>query len=219
MQAKIKAWTKKGGDVLQLWESVKDVKRQEGSVTSHFDGPLPATIQVEIQKRKRKLNSPPVVVTVINGDSDEVSVEQKNPFLETNGRHHQLQRSPDDRGQREVDRLNKQLNKVILDREKRKKSMDVTEWRTRLLELAVERAERIGDVCGWDQRLCFGDEEVHEFGEGVLETYEEEGRIKEEDGNGEAKTDGGGGDMQVDGQTEEGAWWCGGKKKCDRHAG
>jgi COMPASS component SPP1 len=78
-------------------------------------------------------------------------------------------------------------------------------WRERLTELASERAEKL-DICGWDQRLCFGDEEWADFGAGVLETYEE----KLESGE----------SMSVDAAAEgDGEWWCPGKKKCDRHAG
>jgi len=50
--------------------------------------------------------------------------------------------------------------------------------------------------------LCFGEEEVAEFGTSVLESYEEN----------HAQAD-------VDGTQEEAEWWCTGKKKCDRHSG
>jgi len=80
-------------------------------------------------------------------------------------------------------------------------------WREKLLELATARANNI-DECGWDQRLCFGDEEYAEFGTGVLESYEEQG-TRREDGDA----------MQIDGAAEGAEWWCKGKKKCDRHAG
>jgi len=85
-------------------------------------------------------------------------------------------------------------------RERVMKDMEVVVWRKRLLELAAERAATVTQ-CGWDQRLCFGDEEWAEFSAGVLESYEE---TAPEDA------------MEVDG---EGAWWCAGKKKCERHAG
>lgn len=102
--------------------------------------------------------------------------------------------------QREVERLNSLLDDVVQLREELKKGMETIVWRERLLELAMERAEQIG-LCGWDQRLCFGDEEWAEFGEGVLDTYNESG-----DADG----------MDVDGQGE---WWCPGDSQCERHAG
>jgi COMPASS component SPP1 len=87
--------------------------------------------------------------------------------------------------------------------------MDVVLWRKRLLELAAERADNV-DQCGWDQRLCFGDEEWADFGAGVLESYEENVRVGEDADDA----------MAVDGAADgEGAWWCVGKKKCERHAG
>jgi COMPASS component SPP1 len=105
--------------------------------------------------------------------------------------------------QREVQRLSAQLEAMGLEREDIKKQLEVILWRERLTELAAERSERL-DTCGWDQRLCFGDEEWSDFGVGVLESYEE--REKAEDH----------GDGTLEGARE---WWCPGKKKCDRHAG
>ncbi len=57
----------------------------------------------------------------------------------------------------------------------------------RVIDLAVARAEIVGE-CGWDQRLCFGDDEIADFGVDVMQSYE---AFKEEGGNGNA--------MQVDG--------------------
>ncbi|KAI0051689.1 hypothetical protein FA95DRAFT_193514 [Auriscalpium vulgare] len=107
---------------------------------------------------------------------------------------------------RELERLRAQLDEVVEKRERLKKEMEVIVWREKLTELAIERAESV-DGCGWDQRFCFGDEEVAEFGAGVLESYEEAGQ----GATGDA--------MQVDGAAEEGECWCQGKKKCDRHVG
>ncbi|KAF5377475.1 hypothetical protein D9615_005365 [Tricholomella constricta] len=101
--------------------------------------------------------------------------------------------------EREVERLHILLDSVVKMREEIKKGMESVIWREKLLELATERAEQVGE-CGWDQRLCFGDEEWADFGAGVLESYEE----------GKAE--------QVGGEAE-GEWWCPGKKMCDRHAG
>ncbi|KAF9456367.1 hypothetical protein BDZ94DRAFT_1177874, partial [Collybia nuda] len=111
--------------------------------------------------------------------------------------------------EREVERLNLLLDQVVRLREEVKKGMEVVVWREKLLELATERAEQVGQ-CGWDQRLCFGDEEWSDFGAGVLESYEE---TKIENGSSQ-------GDMQVDSTAEEdGEWWCPGKSMCDRHNG
>ncbi|KAJ7492574.1 hypothetical protein FB451DRAFT_1349049 [Mycena latifolia] len=101
--------------------------------------------------------------------------------------------------EREVANLNTVLDEVVTLREDLKEGMEIVFWRERLLELASERAEQVGQ-CGWDQRLCFGEEEWADFGAGVLDSYEE--GTKE-------------GGMQVD--AEE--WWCVENQKCDRHAG
>ncbi|KAF9044752.1 hypothetical protein BDZ89DRAFT_942869 [Hymenopellis radicata] len=93
--------------------------------------------------------------------------------------------------EREVEKLQTQLDAVSMQRETVKRSMDVAVWRERLLELAVGRAEAKQDECGWDQRLCFGEEEWEEFGEGALENY---------------------------GSSDE-EWWCPGPADCDRHVG
>lgn len=111
--------------------------------------------------------------------------------------------------QRELERLHASLSKIVDRREVLAREQEVLGWRERVVELAAGRAERKGE-CGWDQRLCFGDEEVLEFGGDVEGTYDEDER---RDG------------MVVEGQEDgadvagEGEWWCGGKKKCDRHAG
>jgi COMPASS component SPP1 len=111
------------------------------------------------------------------------------------------------KAERELERLTSLLDQVVRLREHIKKGMEVVVWRERLIALASERAEQV-DQCGWDQRLCFGDDEWADFGAGVLESYED------------VKTESNQGDMQVDGVSEElGEWWCPGKKMCDRHAG
>jgi COMPASS component SPP1 len=104
--------------------------------------------------------------------------------------------------EREVERLNIQLDRMDQQREQLKKEMEVILWREKLTELATKRSEKV-DQCGWDQRLCFGDEEWADFGAGVLESYEEGGNSAEADSPAEG----------------DGEWWCTGKKKCDRHAG
>ncbi|KAH9946655.1 hypothetical protein B0H21DRAFT_693343 [Amylocystis lapponica] len=111
------------------------------------------------------------------------------------------------KGEWKMARLHAQLGKIAESREELKKDMEVVVWREKLLELATARADNVNE-CGWDQRLCFGDEECAEFGAEVLESYEELEAAREDRDA-----------MQVEGTTEEGEWWCKGKKKCDRHAG
>ncbi|KAH7883630.1 hypothetical protein F5I97DRAFT_1894403 [Phlebopus sp. FC_14] len=111
------------------------------------------------------------------------------------------------RAEREIARLNTRLVQVVKEREMTKREIDTVLWREKVVDLASKRAERV-DECGWDQRLCFGEEEWVDFGAEVLESYEEEkGRAESGD---EADTN-----MAV----SHGEWWCTGKKRCDRHAG
>ncbi|KAF9015207.1 hypothetical protein BDQ17DRAFT_25781 [Cyathus striatus] len=111
---------------------------------------------------------------------------------------------------RETDRLKGSLEQIVKRREELKKGMEIVIWREKLLELASERAQQLG-LCGWDHRLCFSDEELADYGAGVLESYEEiklDG-VKEENG-----------DMQIDGAVEnQGEWWCPGNVSCGRHVG
>lgn len=112
--------------------------------------------------------------------------------------------------EREIERLRAALDYVVKMREEIKKGMEVLVWRERLLELASERAAGVGQ-CGWDQRLCFGEEEWADFGQGVLESYEVKvDGVKEEGGEGEA---------EAEAEEGDGEWWCPGKKVCDRHSG
>lgn len=113
------------------------------------------------------------------------------------------------RAEREVTRLNTRLDEVVKERESMKRELDMVMWREKVVELASERAEKVAE-CGWDQRLCFGEEEWADFGPEVLESYEEE-RVKVESGDD---------DMSPDAVSAmHGEWWCTGKKKCERHAG
>ncbi|KAG9314398.1 hypothetical protein JVU11DRAFT_5195 [Chiua virens] len=77
------------------------------------------------------------------------------------------------RAEREVTRLNARLDEVVKEREFMKRELDMVVWREKVVELASERAGKV-DECGWDQRLCFGEEEWADFGSEVLESYEEE---------------------------------------------
>lgn len=113
------------------------------------------------------------------------------------------------RAEREVARLNVRLEEVVKERELMKRDLDMVIWREKVVELASERAGNV-DECGWDQRLCFGEEEWADFGPEVLESYEEE-RVKLESGDDAIPLD------TV--SAMHGEWWCTGKKKCERHAG
>ena len=183
MQSRIDAWEKKGGKKEKMWESVKEAEKREGVVVcADEDDNRPAKMEVDVG---------------VDGKGDGV------PAADSKAKKGKVER--------ETERLNAQLDRVVHLREQIKKEVEVALWRQRLLELASARAAKV-DQCGWDQRLCFGDEEWVEFGAGVWEGYEESGR---RDG---AKEDA----MQVDGAPppeDEGEWWCVGKKVCERHAG
>ncbi|KAG5653072.1 hypothetical protein H0H81_002452 [Sphagnurus paluster] len=97
------------------------------------------------------------------------------------------------KAERDAERLHGLLESVVALREEIKKGMEGVIWREKLLELARERAEQVGE-CGWDRRLCFGEEELAELGAAVLESYEE-GRVEEGEGE-----------------------WCA-EQTCTRHAG
>ncbi|KAL0580409.1 COMPASS (complex proteins associated with Set1p) component [Marasmius crinis-equi] len=104
--------------------------------------------------------------------------------------------------EKEVDRLNSLLDDIAKIREELKKGMEIIAWREQLIGLATDRARRV-EECGWDQRLCFADEEWAEHGELVLESYKENEDKMETDGQ----------------QGEDAVWWCNGDEHCHRHAG
>ncbi|KAL5535553.1 SPP1 [Sanghuangporus sanghuang] len=184
MHRKIQSWAGNGGDIRSFWESVKDAKRREGFVTHELDRTLPKVILAEIQNNS--LPRPQASVS-----------EVKQTLGDEEGRNSI------------VFRLEEQLQTIVQEREELKKQLEVLSWRERLLQLASDRAESMGD-CGWDQRLVYGDEEWMEFGAGVLESYDEAAP----NGHSEENQD-----MDVDGGTVVGEWWCRGKKKCERHVG
>lgn len=192
MHRKIGAWVESGGDVHRLWETVKDAKRPEGIVASESGRTLPSRILSELQNDSNITRKTEATDTKPDTLADLLSMNQEN--------------------ERAVESLNARLQSIVQQREARKKVLEVVLWRERLLRLATERAEKVQE-CGWDQRLCFGDEEWIEFGEGVLESYEEVAP------NGHALNSEDNMEMNVDEQVEDGEWWCRGRKKCDRHAG
>lgn len=154
-----------------LWDSVKDAQKREAVVIVHDEVVPP----VDGAEGCMKENKDAPVVTAHVKPSNMGKVE------------------------REVANLNAVLDEVVTLREGLKDGMEIVFWRERLLELATERAEQVGQ-CGWDQRLCFGEDEWADFGAGVLESYEE--GAKE-------------GAMQVDGEE----WWCIESEQCERHTG
>ncbi|KAI0068353.1 hypothetical protein BV25DRAFT_1793493 [Artomyces pyxidatus] len=177
MQMRITYWAERGGDRERLWENVKNAERVEGVVVS-------AKLAQEHCNRSVDMDVDGAEAKPVSKHGIPGLVKPKKP-----------------KADREMERLQAQLDTVVHSREMMKKELDIVVWREKLTELAVRRSEAV-DACGWDQRLCFGDEEVADFGTGVLESYEEMGR------EGDA--------MHVDG---EGEWWCQGKRKCERHAG
>lgn len=98
--------------------------------------------------------------------------------------------------EREIERLNGLLADIEQIRDELRRGMDIILSREKLLQLASDRSESLGQ-CGWDQRLCFSDEDWADYGEGVLESY--------------AELD--------ESNREEAEWWCPGDQDCERHNG
>lgn len=192
MHKKAKTWASKGGDIQSLWAAIKDMKRREGVVTAEPQRTIPRSILAALQNSS--------LVPTVEEQTNDTKLE---PAFEPTPRH-------DENANAETIRaLRTQLDSISKQRELWKKDMNLLVWRERLLILAAERASRLKE-CGWDQRLCFGDEEVMEFGDGVLESYDESIiATRNEDENG----------MDVDEQVGDGEWWCRGKQKCERHGG
>ncbi|KAJ7038152.1 hypothetical protein C8F04DRAFT_1089730 [Mycena alexandri] len=182
IKKRIDTFAKNGGKKELLWDSVKDAEKREAVVIVHDAGGVAVNglgadgcNLKENGGAGEKLLPVPVVVA---------TPRVKPPGM--------------GKVERETANLNAALEEVVTLHDDLKEGMDIVLWRERLLELASERAEQVGQ-CGWDQRLCFGEDEWAEFGAGVLESYED------------AREDG----MQVD--AEE--WWCVEGEKCARHAG
>ena len=184
MQSRIDSWTEKGGKAEKLWESVKNAEKREGVVV--------CTMEKEVNG-------------FVNGDGGtKMEVDNGNGDIAKPLKQHRIVPPTKTKIERETERLTVLLESVMNRREEMKRGMEVVVWRERVLQLAGERADQVG-LCGWDQRLCFDDEESADIGESVLESYE---GLKEEGGDGE---------MDVDAGDEQ--WWCPGQKLCDRHAG
>ncbi|KNZ71395.1 Nucleosome-remodeling factor subunit BPTF [Termitomyces sp. J132] len=141
----------------------------------------------ETVKNAEKREGVVVCAMELNGTKSDVDKDNED-------QNHKQKKS---KTEREIGRLNGLLDSVVKLREDIKKEMECVMWREKLLELATTRAEQI-EECGWDQRLCFGDDQCADLGAGVLESYDLHD-----------------GDKDV----SSGDWWCSGKKVCDRHAG
>ncbi|KAJ7786368.1 hypothetical protein B0H16DRAFT_28698 [Mycena metata] len=172
IKKRIDTFAKNGGKKELLWDSVKDAEKREAVVIVHDEGVAVNGLGADGCNLKE------------NGGEKVAGPRVKPPGM--------------GKVERETANLNAALEEVVTLHDDLKEGMDIVLWRERLLELASERAEQVGQ-CGWDQRLCFGEDEWAEFGAGVLESYED------------AKEDG----MQVDGEE----WWCVEGETCARHAG
>ena len=188
MQSRIDSWAKKGGKTDELWESVKDAEKREGVVVCAVENGVNGHVNGDHA----------------SGNGVKMEVDSSNDDIVKPLKQHRIIPPTKTKVQRETERLNALLESVMNLREEIKRGMEVVVWRERLLQLASERADQVG-LCGWDQRLCFDDEEWAEIGADVLESYE---GLKEEGSDGE---------MDVDAGDEQ--WWCPGQKLCDRHAG
>ncbi|KAJ7181705.1 hypothetical protein C8R43DRAFT_1055442 [Mycena crocata] len=183
IKKRIDTFAKNGGKKELLWDSVKDAQKREAVVIVHGvagagEGAEGCAGNGMNSKAKE------------NADEDAPAASARVKPAKMN------------KVEREVTNLNAVLDEVVTLSEELKEEMEIVFWRERLLELATDRAEQVGQ-CGWDQRLCFGEEEWAEFGAGVLESYEE--GTKE-------------GEMQVDGE-DSAEWWCVEGEQCERHAG
>ncbi|KAF5314131.1 hypothetical protein D9611_006888 [Ephemerocybe angulata] len=178
MQSRIDTWAKKGGKKEKLWDSVKGADKREGVVVRIEDDDSTSSVN------GCTLDSKP------DGHLKNGLLKPAKPMKS--------------KAQREKERLSKTLEQLLQMTAELKKGMDVLGWREKLLELAGDRADSLGQ-CGWDQRMCYGDEEWVERGQAVIESYEDRGEA----------------DMDVDGQSEsgDGEWWCTEDAACSRHMG
>lgn len=190
MQRRIDAWVASGGNRAALWESVKGAQRREGIVTV----PLTASETRSLKSDENDAaNAPP-------------PAEKQKEAL---AKQHLVQPAQS-RTAREVAKLNSFTTSYDARRTAARKEMELVEWRTRVLALASDRAEHL-DECGWDQRLCFSDEEIEELGAAVVASYS---GIGSGEGVNSEKTE-----VEEMGGEEEGDWWCREKRKCRRHTG
>ncbi|KAJ7801794.1 hypothetical protein B0H14DRAFT_2386105, partial [Mycena olivaceomarginata] len=170
IKKRIDMFTKNGGKKELLWDSVKDAQKREAVVIVHEV--VPAVEGTEGCMKENENTDPALVVTTRVKPPTMVKIEW------------------------ELTSLNAVLDEILTLREDLQEGLEIVFWRARLLELARERAEHVGQ-CGWDQRLCFGADEWAEFGAAVLDSYNQEAH------------------MQVGAEN----WWCIESEQCERHAG
>jgi COMPASS component SPP1 len=179
MRKRIDNWVVNGGNRAHLWESVKGAPRREGTV---------AVVPPASDEDPRPSYTSPQGPDQAPGNYRSSDVARA------------IVQPAQNRIEREINRLRAQLGGWTSRKTGLQHELGIIDWRLRLLARANERADIVGQ-CGWDQRLCYGDEECVEFGAGVLESY----------------------DMHAEGdeaQVEEfGVWWCAESRKCPRHAG
>jgi COMPASS component SPP1 len=189
MKARIDGWTHRGGDRGGLWEAVKGAQRLEGVVA------IPPTAVATTAPAKDEA-APAALGAARFRPAGSISADAYRP---TSGPRAIVQpASGHDRIAREVARLRAQVAQWATRRAALVRELAMLGWREQLFARACARADVRGE-CGWDQRLCFGDEECAEFGAGVLESYDEH--------------------EAADGEDTGQEWWCRGVKKCDRHGG
>lgn len=135
-----------------------------------------------------------VVVRIEDDDANSCRGESRDGHLKPS-------KPAKSKGIREKERLSKLLEQIAQMSNELKKGMEVLAMREKLLEMAGDRAENVRQ-CGWDQRLCYEDEEWAANGQSVLESYDDR-------------------DMDVDGQSDSGDadWWCSEDTGCSRHMG
>ncbi|TFK30481.1 hypothetical protein FA15DRAFT_662439 [Coprinopsis marcescibilis] len=186
MQTRIDSYAKKGGKKDKLWDGVKHADKREGVVVkleeTNCNGTEVSTGKLE---KAAKGDSP-------HSTSLAALLKPAKPVKS--------------KANRECDRLKLVLADITKMQDEVRKGIEIISWRERLLALATDRSETVSQ-CGWDQRLCFGDEEwADDFGQNILESYESFDRMDVDEN-------------QRTSSAEETKWWCLDDSACARHVG
>lgn len=193
MRSKVEGWVKQGGDVHRLWASVRNAKKCEGVVHAEPGRSLSQKLGLKVNEEEQ----------VSRADATSKSVTPMAPIPD-------VSRSSAQKAI--IAPLQRQLESITSERDLRKKELEFIQQRERLLNLAIDRSKKI-DECGWDERLCFGEDEWLDFGGDILESYGEDTKARS------AQEESAGYDgMQVDGPVDEAVWWCR-EQNCERHTG
>lgn len=141
--------------------------------------------------------------TAQGGDKDQLwqtikNAERREGVVVLAGTDQGLAEDWDERAKRETKGMEAVLERILKTREQIEQGMDALANRERLLDLAILRAEEINQ-CGWDHRLCFGDDEWSHCGDIWTNYGHPEDPSKQDDP-----------DKQ---------WWCTGHPDCKRHVG